>query len=79
MHQDPASQEYADEVARLRASESDSDAELLVCLDIFSLYSTRFQKSSVRENLEPDRVMLNTSRIHQERHQILTVVFCRKI
>ncbi|CAD0043400.1 unnamed protein product, partial [Aureobasidium pullulans] len=27
--QDPSSQEYADEVARLRASESDSDAELL--------------------------------------------------
>ncbi|KAG9525155.1 amino acid transporter, partial [Aureobasidium melanogenum] len=29
MQQDPSSQAYADEVARLRASESDSDAELL--------------------------------------------------
>jgi hypothetical protein len=36
MHQDPSSQEYADEVARLRASESDSDAELLVCLNKYS-------------------------------------------
>lgn len=35
MQQDPSSQEYADEVARLRASESDSDAELLVRFDIF--------------------------------------------
>jgi hypothetical protein len=51
MHQDPSSQEYADEVARLRASESDSDAELLVCLDMFSLYSTRYQKSSFRRTL----------------------------
>jgi hypothetical protein len=48
MHQDPSSQEYADEVARLRASESDSDAELLVRLDMFYLYSTRYQKSLVR-------------------------------
>jgi len=40
MHQDPSSQEYADEVARLRASESDSDAELLVCLDIFIILHT---------------------------------------
>jgi hypothetical protein len=36
MQQDPSSQAYADEVARLRASESDSDAELLVRFDIFS-------------------------------------------
>jgi hypothetical protein len=48
MHQDPSSQEYADEVARLRASESDSDAELLVCLDMFPLYLTRYQKDSAR-------------------------------
>jgi hypothetical protein len=51
MHQDPSSQEYADEVARLRASESDSDAELLVRLDMFYLYSTLYQKSLVRRNL----------------------------
>lgn len=31
MKQNPSSPQYADEVARLRASESDSDAELLVC------------------------------------------------
>lgn len=30
MRDDPSSKEYADEVARLRACESDSDAELLV-------------------------------------------------
>lgn len=36
MQQDPSSQAYAEEVARLRASESDSDAELLVRFDIFS-------------------------------------------
>lgn len=45
MHQDPSSQEYADEVARLRASESDSDAELLVCLDIISFYPTCYEKA----------------------------------
>jgi hypothetical protein len=50
MHQDPSSQEYADEVARLRASESDSDAELLVCLDMFSLYSTYHERAWSGEN-----------------------------
>lgn len=49
MHQDPSSQEYADEVARLRASESDSDAELLVCLDIFPLYSPRLERAWSKE------------------------------
>jgi hypothetical protein len=51
MHQDPSSQEYADEVARLRASESDSDAELLVCLNIFSFDSTCYYKSLVRGDM----------------------------
>jgi hypothetical protein len=63
MHQDPSSQEYADEVARLRASESDSDAELLVCLDMFSLYLTRYQKDSARGIIHQIRCLLSSSRV----------------